>query len=198
MLSEGYHDLPQGHLAALVTYLRHDLVVMPPLPIWPQGVVLARLGATDLGRYRALFRAVGTEWLWFGRLRLDDEALAAILGHPDYLAFALTGPTGDIGLLELDCRSMHEPELAYFGLVPGEIGRGFGRELMAEALHRAALKGARHLMVHTCTFDAPGALGFYQRAGFRPYRRAIESFRDPRLDGTLPREAAAHVPIIEF
>lgn len=196
MLGEGYHDLPPGHLAALTTYLRHDLGALPPPPVWLEGVGLVRLGPDDLERYRALFRAVGAEWLWFGRLKLDDAALATMLGWPDHPVFALAGPGGDIGLLELDFRNMHEPELAYFGLVPGEIGRGFGRQLIAEALHRARLQGARHLMVHTCSFDAPGALGFYIRSGFVPYRRAIETFLDPRLDGTLPREVAAHVPII--
>jgi GNAT superfamily N-acetyltransferase len=197
MIPEGYTDLAPGQLAALTTYLRHDLGELPPPPLWAEGIGLARQRSADLERYRALFRAVGSEWLWFGRLKLDDAALAAILGHPDYLAFALTGPSGDLGLLELDCRDPSEPELAYFGLVAGAIGLGLGRMLMAEALHRARSRGARHLMVHTCAFDAPSALGFYQRAGFVPYRRAIETFRDPRLDGTLPREAAAHVPIIE-
>jgi hypothetical protein len=52
-------------------------------------------------------------------------------------------------------------------------------------------------MVHTCSFDAPGALGFYRGIGFRPLANALEFFPDPRLDGTLPREAAAHVPLIE-
>ncbi len=197
MLGEGYHDLPQGHLAALTTYLRRDLRMLPPPPRWPDEVGLTRLGPGESARYRALFRAVGSEWLWFGRLRLDDTALAEIIGHPDYLAFALTGPSGDLGLLELDCRDASEPELAYFGLVAGAIGLGLGKMLMAEAVHRAQSRGVGHLMVHTCAFDAPGALAFYIRSGFVPYRRSIETFRDPRLDGTLPREAAAHVPIIE-
>jgi hypothetical protein len=51
--------------------------------------------------------------------------------------------------------------------------------------------------LHTCSFDHPAALAFYQRAGFRPFRRQIEIADDPRLDGTVPRSAAAHVPIIE-
>jgi hypothetical protein len=40
-------------------------------------------------------------------------------------------------------------------------------------------------------------LAFYQRSGFRPFRRQIEVANDPRLDGTAPREAARHVPVIK-
>jgi GNAT superfamily N-acetyltransferase len=196
MLGEGYHDLSPGHLAALTTYLRHDLEVLPPAPVWPEGLRLEPLGGADASRYRALFRAIGTEWLWFGRLRLAEAALEAVLVHPQNQVLALADGAGDLGLLELDLREGQEPELAYFGLVPGRIGQGLGRLLIAEALHRASAFGASSLMVHTCSLDDPRALGFYQRAGFRPYRRAIEVFLDPRLDGTLPREAAAHLPII--
>ena len=41
------------------------------------------------------------------------------------------------------------------------------------------------------------ALAFYQRAGFRPFRRQIVVGGDPRLDGTVPRGVAGHVPLIE-
>lgn len=197
MIPEGYTDLGAGQIAALTTYLRHDLADLPPRPALPAPFRLERLEAGDVSRYLALFRAVGQEWLWFGRLEAGAETLTALLGDKQVEALALVGPQGDAGLLELDFRDPLEPELAYFGLVPGAIGRGLGRALIGEALHRAKARAASHLMVHTCHLDAPGALGFYQRAGFRPYKRAIEVFRDPRLDGTLPREAAAHLPIIE-
>jgi hypothetical protein len=39
-------------------------------------------------------------------------------------------------------------------------------------------------------------LPFYQRAGFRPFRRQIEVADDPRLDGIAPRDVAKHVPVI--
>jgi hypothetical protein len=51
--------------------------------------------------------------------------------------------------------------------------------------------------VHTCTFDHPSAVAFYQRSGFRAFRRQIEVADDPRLDGTASPTAARHVPIIE-
>jgi hypothetical protein len=50
--------------------------------------------------------------------------------------------------------------------------------------------------VHTCTLDHPAALAAYIRAGFRPYKRAIERFTDPRLTGILPADAAPQVPLL--
>ena len=194
MISDGYHDLPPGKLAAMVTHLVHDLTCLPALAeeLW-----LDRLREADCERYRCLFRAVGQEWLWASRLRISISALRDILADPAVHAFALIVDGHDCGLMELDLRQRDAPELAFFGLVPSEIGRGWGRALMSHALMRAKMLGAHRLLVHTCTFDHPKALDFYCQNGFLPFKRALEVFEDPRLDGTLPREAAAAMPVIE-
>ena len=77
------------------------------------------------------------------------------------------------------------------------IGGGAGRWLMNRALELAWSRPVSRVWVHTCTFDHPSALAFYLRSGFRPFRQQIEVADDPRLDGTTPRSAAKHVPIIE-
>lgn len=197
MLNDGYTDLAPGRLAALVTYLAHDLRVLPAQPPLPAKAALTRLGPGEIVRYKRLFRLVGAEWLWYSRLRLDDAALAAILGDGAVHAFRLIDKAGDFGLLELDLRQQDAPELAYFGLAARAIGNGWGRWLMAEALHRARELGAERLLVHTCSLDHPRALQFYCASGFVPYRRAVEVFEDPRLDGTLPRGVAAFMPVID-
>jgi hypothetical protein len=56
--------------------------------------------------------------------------------------------------------------------------------------------GIRRVHVHTCTLDHPAALGAYRRAGFTAYKRAVETFRDPRLLGILPADCAPQVPLI--
>lgn len=195
---DGYTDLPPGHLAAFTTYLE---MTAPPSdrarPSAPEGVTLARLGAADLARYRALFAAVGEDWLWFGRNRLDDAALTAVLGHPDVSARVVVRGGIDIGLVELDGRVEGEVELAYFGLVPQAIGSGLGSWLMDTALGDAWAQHPRRVMVHTCSFDHPGALAFYRRSGFVPYKFALEVSPDPRLHGLLPKTAAPQIPLIE-
>lgn len=196
MIENGLHVLGDGQLAALVTYLCHDLVVLPPRRSLPDGFKFRRLGADDLADYRRLFRAIGGEWLWFSRLRMSDGELAGILGDGAVVAQALSGPHGDAGLLELDFRNPEMPELVFCGLLPSLVGSGFGRAMIADVLHMARDFEATSLHVHTCSLDHPRALAFYEKAGFRPYRRAVEIFDDPRLDGTLPREVARQIPVL--
>ena len=67
---------------------------------------------------------------------------------------------------------------------------------MNEALARAWARPISRFWVHTCSFDHPGALAFYQRSGFRPYQVMVEVHQDPRLTGHLPPEASPQVPLI--
>ncbi len=198
---DGLTPLPPGKVATIVTHLalrRQDWAKQapPPAPVERPCFALERIAATEITRYRALFRAVGEPWLWVSRLKLADAALAAILADPMRSAFAIIRAGTEIGLLELDARTEDETELVFFGLLPGETGRGLGRALMQEALALAFSRPIRRVTVHTCTLDDPRALGFYQRMGFVAERQEIEIFDDPRLAGLMRREAAPHVPII--
>jgi hypothetical protein len=51
--------------------------------------------------------------------------------------------------------------------------------------------------LHTCTLDHPGAIAFYRRSGFAPYKLGVEIADDPRLTGALPRDAFPDVPVRE-
>lgn len=189
--------VPLGQLAAIVTSLEMRARPRPaPLPGSPLRLVRWRRPAADA--YRTLFRRVGAPWLWFSRLVIDDAALDAIIGDPAVEVFAVADRAGiEVGLLELDFRVAHACEIGFFGFVPELAGQGHGRWLMAHALALGWRPGVERMWVHTCTLDHPGALGFYRKAGFTPFARAVETFADPRLAGVLPRDAAPHIPLIE-
>jgi GNAT superfamily N-acetyltransferase len=195
MLKDGYMDVPPGRLAAVVTYL--EMTSAPHLPprrmdAWP----VVRIESPDLDWYRALFRAVGEEWLWFNRLRMPDEDLAAIVRHPAVEIYSLRVDGADKGLLELDRRVLPEIEIQYFGVTPDLIGQGAGSQLMRHALEQAWSHHPRRLHLHTCTLDHPNALPFYLKWGFRPWKRAVEVALDPRLSGDASASAAPHIPLI--
>ena len=160
-------------------------------------MTLERWHDADLATYRALFKTIGENWLWYSRLVMQDHALLRILRDPRIEIYRLLEDGMVAGLLELDFSEKDECELAFFGLMPQAIGRGAGRVLMNEALHLAWARPISRLWVHTCTFDHPAALAFYRRSGFVPYQVAVEIHPDPRLTGHMPRNAAPHVPIIE-
>ena len=197
LLSPGYHALPDGHIANVVTCLEMlNRPVPRPAPVH-EGFALERMQAGDLGRFRRLFDAVGRDLMWFSRLLMPDDQLAAIIGDDRVESYAFVQDGAEAGLLELDFRQAGECELSFFGLIPAAIGKGAGRYLMNEALARAWSKPITRLWVHTCTYDHPAALGFYQRSGFTPYAVMVEVHPDPRLTGHMPRDASPQAPLVQ-
>jgi GNAT superfamily N-acetyltransferase len=197
MLPDGTHEIPRGRLAAVVTYLE---MLEPPVsprlkPFHGDSVRL--IEKPDLSWYRDRFRTIGRDWLWWSRLRMSDAELSDIVHDPRVEIYALERDGEAKGLLELDGRSWPDVEMAFFGVVPGLVGKGTGAMLMAFALERVWSRGAKRFWLHTCSLDHPRALGFYLKWGFRPYGRGIEIAPDPRLTDDLPRDAAPQIPLIE-
>ena len=192
----GYSDVPRGHIASVVTDL--EMLSRPAtadVPL-PDGVTLTPASCLGLDAYRALFRQIGADWLWFSRLFMSDEELAATLGDPNVDVRIVRSAGKDVGMLELDFRVAGQCELTFLGLAAECTGKGLGRALMSRAVTLAWARPITRMWVHTCTYDHPSALGLYMRAGFRPCAMRVEVQVDPRLTGHLPRSAAPQVPII--
>ena len=184
--------VPDGEIAAIVTYL--EMLEPPPAePLPDSPLALVPHPDPSPEQYRTLFRKVGSRWLWFSRLAMDDAKLAASIGE---LHAVIDAAGVEVGIVELDFSTPHECELAFFGLVPELAGQGHGRWLLAEALRLAWRDGIGRVHVHTCTLDHPAALAAYVRAGFTAFMREIETFTDPRLAGLLPRDCAPQLPLV--
>lgn len=188
----GLVDIPPGEVGAVVTYL--EMTERPrarPLPASPLRMKLWP-DVTPV-QYRLLFERVGGRWLWFSRLRMDDPTLAANIGE----LHAVVDRSGiEVGMIELDFRTEGECLIRFLGLVPELAGRGHGGWLFAQTLALAWRKGVRRVHVNTCTLDHPAALPAYLKAGFKAYKRAFESFPDPRLAGILPKDVGPQVPLL--
>jgi GNAT superfamily N-acetyltransferase len=191
-----YETVSNGELVAVVTYL--EMHSRPDFDVPQSPLSLRRIEVPQPEPYRDLFRLVGAPWLWFSRLIMDDPHLSSIIQHPKVeLDAVLDGNEREVGMLELDFRETHQCELSFIGLVPELSGKGHGRWLLAEAVMRAWREGVDRVHVHTCSLDHPAALGAYRRAGFTPFKRAIERFPDPRLLGILPKDCAPQIPLLE-
>ncbi|HZF96195.1 MAG TPA: GNAT family N-acetyltransferase [Allosphingosinicella sp.] len=184
-------DIPPGHVGAVVTFL--EMTERPkPAPVPDAPLRMARWREVDAAKYRLLFERVGANWLWYSRLAISEAALLAEVAE----VHAAVDRRGiEVGMLELDFRREGECLIRFLGLVPELAGRGLGRWLFAQALALAWRPGVGRVHVNTCSLDHPAALPSYLKAGFRPYRRAFESFPDPRLAGLLPRETAPQIPL---
>lgn len=197
-LPDGYSAVPAGKIANVVTCLEmHARPPARPLPTTETNLRVERWVKPELAEYRALFREIGEQWMWFSRLVMPDEQLSAILSDPEVHVCTLKDGDRRVGLLELDFRSPGVCELAFFGLVSDAIGQGAGRILMDTAIDKAWERPIERFWVHTCNLDHPGAVSFYQRSGFRPYAFMVEVTDDPRLTGQIRRDAARHVPLID-
>lgn len=184
-----------GEVAVVVTRLEMRRRPLPaPLP--PSPLRLQRWPAPKPAAYRALFRRVGAPWLWFSRLAISDDHLAAVLAAPGCAVHVAVDRAGvELGLVELMV-APQETHIAYFALVPELTGQQIGRWLMAETLARAWGRTTERVWLNTCSADHPKALGFYRAQGFEPVQRFVESFPDPRRTGLLPIDCAPHIPLI--
>lgn len=187
--------VPPGHVAAIVT--EFEMRTRPrPRPLPSSMLTLERWRCPALAAYRTLFERVGSRWLWFSRLVLSDDALAAIVHAEGVEVYAVLDRGVEVGMLELDLRGGGACEIAYFALVPELTGRGHGRWLMAHALALAWRPGVARVWLHSCTLDHPSAATFYRDQGFVAVARSVEVFADPRLTGHLPPDVAPQVALL--
>ena len=151
-------------------------------PEWAEPATVLHAERPTISFYRYLYDTVGADWDWFERRRLSDEALAAIIHDDAVEVFVLYVRGVPAGYVELDRRVEHELEIAYFGLMPDYVGRGFGPCLLGWALERAWSYRPRRVWLHTCSLDHPKALSVYRRAGFEVYDRGVLPVETTLLD----------------
>lgn len=187
-------DVPDDHLGVHRWYLRMERQAEIGQPAAPTGVTIARAVKPSVAFYRFLYHTAGEDFLWADRRRMRDSDLAAKIERDDCHVTVVYCDGCPAGFFELSFKAEHENELKYFALLPGFLGRGFGRFMLEAAIATAFEVRALPLIVDTCSLDHGSALLNYQKRGFEIYREKDEIYLDPRLDGTIPTDAAGHVP----
>jgi GNAT superfamily N-acetyltransferase len=122
-------------------------------------------------RYRELYSAVGADWHWHDRDVWSDERLAEHLADPNVHVYVFIVEGETAGYFELQRHDEGDVELAYFGLLPNHIGKGFGRAMLTAATIEAWRLGATIVWLHTCTLDHPHAIDNYRARGFQEFRQ---------------------------
>lgn len=120
--------------------------------------------------FRFLYAEVGKNYYWIDRLPLTDEQIAAYLEEPGVSVWLMTYDGETAGYFELKKCEDGSTEIAYFGLMPEFIGRGFGKHLLTCAVQQAWTDGANRVWLHTCTDDDPAALPNYLKRGFEAFK----------------------------
>ena len=120
---------------------------------------------------RFLYQLVGAEWQWIDKLSWSDDQWRRFAEADDLRPWLALYRGSPAGYYELQRQDDGNVEIAYFGLAPGFIGKGFGGYLLSQAITSAwDWQGTERVWVHTCTLDHPGALNNYRSRGMTVYR----------------------------
>jgi GNAT superfamily N-acetyltransferase len=158
--------------AAVRTYLEMtDPSQLAADPAGLPGLTLVRERECPPPLWRRLYAEVGREYQWVDRLGWTDDEIRGYLGDPDVELWILREGTETAGYFELRRDTDGGVEIAYFGLLPAFIGRGFGRYLLSAAVRRGWALGASRVWVHTSSFDHPSALPNYLARGFSVWKQ---------------------------
>ena len=117
---------------------------------------------------RSLYILVGEAWAWQDKLAWSSEEWKAYAESENLKTFIAYVDQQIAGYFEL---MIHEGtvEIAYFGLAPDFIGKGFGGALLTQAIETAWRLDPSRIWVHTCTLDHPAALQNYLSRGMSVY-----------------------------
>ena len=138
---------------------------------------IERLGECPISFFRYLYAEVGRAFRWTDRLGWSDERIASHLASPGVSLWLMSWEGAPAGYFELARHDDESVEIAYFGLLPEFIGRGWGKYLLTVAVSTAWDLAPRpgRVWLHTCTLDHPAALPNYLRRGFSPVREEVYS-----------------------
>jgi ribosomal protein S18 acetylase RimI-like enzyme len=154
------------------TYLElHSAAELEPAPAPDPAPRLERLGQCPPSFYRYLYTEVGRAFHWNDRRGWDDEQIRRHLGTAGLSLWLLTWEGAPAGYFELAPHTDGSIEIAYFGLLPDYIGRGWGKYLLTAAVRAAWDESPVRVWLHTCSLDHPAALPNYLRRGFRAVRQ---------------------------
>ncbi|TPM40779.1 GNAT family N-acetyltransferase [Mesorhizobium sp. B2-3-4] len=193
-LASGYRRIPAGKIVNAVTWME----TRAPMPGLARPLTMTRVARPDSAAYRATFLEIGAPWLWDRAAEMSDADIAAHFADPrHHLYYGHDDGGRHVGMVEFTVADSNEIEITYFGLFPSLTGRGLGKRLMAGALDQAWRLAPGRIWLHTSSIDHPSVIGFYRACGFEPFAAGFEVTDDPRVKGTLPRDAAPQIPLIE-
>jgi len=120
--------------------------------------------------FRYLYVEVGRSYHWNDRLPWTDDDILAHLSQAEISLWLMTDDGANAAYFELRRCEDGSVEIAYFGLLPGFLGRGLGKHLLTCATEQAWAGGANRVWLHTCTLDDPAAMPNYLKRGFQPFK----------------------------
>jgi GNAT superfamily N-acetyltransferase len=130
----------------------------------------------SVDEYRKYYYGVGEKHFWLDRMVMPDEKLLQKINADNvdiYLFYVNDNAAGYIEFIKEE----NFVEILYFGIMPGFIGKGFGKYFLQWVIAKAWSYKPDWIQLNTCTLDHPNALGTYKKAGFTEIRKEIHQRR---------------------
>ncbi len=158
------------------TYLAmHSPAELRPAKVPNPTPSIERVGECPASFFRYLYTEVGRAYHWTDRLPWSDARIREHLSQPGISLWLMRWEAAPAGYFELKRYEDDSVEIAYFGLLPEYIGRGWGKHLLTEAVRSAWSENPTRVWLHTCTLDHPAALPNYLQRGFQAVREEVYS-----------------------
>jgi GNAT superfamily N-acetyltransferase len=137
----------------------------------PNGLEVIEAEIKEFRFNRYLYQLVGERWNWNDKLSLSDNEWKKYAENDTLRTWVAYSKGSIAGYYELQKQEDGNVEIAYFGLAPRFLDKGFGGYLLTHAIKSAWSWGnTKRVWVHTCTLDHKSALSNYQSRGMKVYK----------------------------
>jgi GNAT superfamily N-acetyltransferase len=131
----------------------------------------------DININKFFYRQIGKDHFWRDRLLWSDKEWHKYLDKTNL----------DIGIMKLDKKLIgffeqefhkkkNEIELIQMGILKEYQGKKFGSFLLEYIIHKAFVRNAERVWVHTCSLDHKHALDNYLAKGFKIFKEETINF----------------------
>lgn len=130
----------------------------------------------DVNEYRKYYYGVGEKYFWLDRMVMPDEELSQKINAANVDIYIFKVNNEAAGYIEF-IKEEKFVEILYFGLLPGFIGKGYGKYFLQWVTAKAWSYQPGWIQLNTCTLDHPNALSTYKKSGFNEVRTEIHQRR---------------------
>lgn len=136
-----------------------------------KGLVLTECEIKQFQLNKFFYKFVGEDWNWTDKESWTDEKWKSYAENENLRTWIACYKGSPAGYYELLKQDGGDVEIAYLGLAPKFVGKGFGGYLLTHAIETAwKQKETKRVWLHTCSLDHPNALQNYKARGLKIYK----------------------------
>jgi GNAT superfamily N-acetyltransferase len=131
----------------------------------------------DININKFFYRQIGKDHFWRDRLLWSDKEWRKYVDNTNLETGIMKLDKELIGFFEQEFhKEKNEIELIQMGILKEYQGKKFGSFLLKYIIHKAFVRNAERVWVHTCSLDHKHALDNYLSQGFKIFKEETINF----------------------